>query len=45
MLKYFNDQKICVVNGLKKDELKKIAQLTGIKNPIKNILTSDRYEK
>jgi hypothetical protein len=45
LLRYFIDQKICVINGLKAKEIGRIAELSGIKNTIKNVLTTDRYEK
>ena len=45
ILKSLCEQKICVINNLKRKDLEKISRLAGVKNTIKNILTSDRYEK
>ena len=43
ILKYFCEQKICVITNLKRKDMEKIAQIAGIRHTIKNILATDKY--
>jgi hypothetical protein len=43
LLNFFAEKGIAVISGLKKKDMQRIVQLTGIRSTIKNIWTMERY--